>query len=108
MQDASVSDATSSTSENASCIWRDWPYEPFCETHQCGATDDVRCGKETCPHCVEIHMRHAVRVLWDNGYLAPTMFLLHGHERAPDGEIIGHVVLTGDAVNEAVRRWERA
>lgn len=40
------------------CVWRDWEYEPFCETHDCGATDDVRCGKRDCPHCVVLWERH--------------------------------------------------
>jgi hypothetical protein len=90
---------------NDECVYRDWPYEPFCETHQCGATDEVRCGKVSCPHCVEIHVRHAVRVLWDNRLIEPMIFLLHGHERAPDGEIVGHFTLKDEAVKEATRLW---
>jgi len=32
------------------CEW-DETHEPYCMTHHCGATDDVRCGKPECPHC---------------------------------------------------------
>ena len=38
----------------SACKWRQWEYEPFCNTHECGATDDVRCGRATCPHCAGI------------------------------------------------------
>lgn len=31
--------------------WYDVSQEPFCVTHQCGADEERKCGKEGCPHC---------------------------------------------------------